>query len=49
VKQTCADGYGPSGEPVTGLGVPILTGEFTVLNAKANELLQGTGLDVSNI
>ena len=31
------------------LGVLILTGEFTVLNAKANTLLQGTGLDVSNI
>jgi cytochrome c-type biogenesis protein len=31
------------------LGVLILTGEFTVLNAKANTLLQGTGLDVSGI
>jgi cytochrome c-type biogenesis protein len=31
------------------LGVLILTGEFTVLNAKANALLQGTGLDVSNV
>jgi cytochrome c-type biogenesis protein len=31
------------------LGVLILTGEFTVLNARANELLQGTGFDVSNI
>jgi cytochrome c-type biogenesis protein len=31
------------------LGVLIITGEFTVLNAKANSLLQGTGLDVSGI
>jgi cytochrome c-type biogenesis protein len=31
------------------LGLLILTGEFTVLNAKANELLQGTGLDVSSV
>jgi cytochrome c-type biogenesis protein len=31
------------------LGLLILTGEFTVLNAKANTLLQGTGLNVSNI
>jgi cytochrome c-type biogenesis protein len=31
------------------LGLLILTGEFTILNAKANTLLQGTGLNVSNI
>ncbi len=31
------------------LGVLILTGEFTILNAKANSLLHGTGLDVSSI
>ena len=31
------------------LGVLIVTGEFTILNAKANTLLQGTGLDVSSI
>ncbi len=31
------------------LGVLILTGDFTVLNAKANAMLQGTGLNVSNI
>ncbi|HLB21870.1 MAG TPA: cytochrome c biogenesis protein CcdA [Solirubrobacteraceae bacterium] len=31
------------------LGVLIITGEFTVLNAKANSLLQGTGLDVSGV
>jgi cytochrome c-type biogenesis protein len=37
------------GVVMIGLGVLILTGEFTVLNAKANVLLQGTGLDVSSI
>jgi cytochrome c-type biogenesis protein len=31
------------------LGVLIITGEFTILNAKANTLLQGTGLSVSSI
>ena len=31
------------------LGLLILTGEFTVLNAKANTLLQGTGLNVSSV
>jgi cytochrome c-type biogenesis protein len=31
------------------LGVLIVTGEFTILNAKANTLLQGTGLNVSNL
>jgi cytochrome c-type biogenesis protein len=31
------------------LGVLILTGEFTILNTKANDLLQGTGLNVSSI
>jgi cytochrome c-type biogenesis protein len=31
------------------LGLLILTGEFTILNAKANSLLQGTGLDVSGV
>jgi cytochrome c-type biogenesis protein len=31
------------------LGLLILTGEFTILNAKANALLQGTGLNVSSI
>jgi cytochrome c-type biogenesis protein len=37
------------GAIMIGLGLLILTGEFTVLNAKANALLQGTGLDVSSI
>ncbi len=32
-----------------GMGVLILTGEFTILNAKANTLLQGTGLNVSSV
>jgi cytochrome c-type biogenesis protein len=31
------------------LGVLMLTGEFTILNARANSLLQGTGLDVSSV
>jgi cytochrome c-type biogenesis protein len=31
------------------LGVLIVTGEFTTLNSQANELLQGTGLNVSSI
>jgi len=31
------------------LGVLILTGEFTILNTRANSLLQGTGLDVSGV
>lgn len=31
------------------LGVLILTGEFTILNAETNSLLHGTGLDVSGI
>jgi len=31
------------------LGTLILTGEYTILNAEANSLLQGTGLNVSNI
>jgi cytochrome c-type biogenesis protein len=31
------------------LGVLIVTGEFTTLNSQANELLQGTGLNVSNV
>jgi cytochrome c-type biogenesis protein len=31
------------------LGLLILTGEYTMLNAQANSLLQGTGLDVSSV
>jgi cytochrome c-type biogenesis protein len=37
------------GAVMIALGLLILTGEFTVLNAKANSLLHGTGLDVSSI
>jgi cytochrome c-type biogenesis protein len=40
---------GIGGAVMIALGVLILTGEFTILNAKANALLQGTGLDVSKI
>jgi cytochrome c-type biogenesis protein len=37
------------GAVMIALGLLIVTGEFTILNAKANTLLQGTGLDVSGI
>ena len=37
------------GAVMVALGLLILTGEFTILNAKANALLQGTGLDVSRV
>jgi cytochrome c-type biogenesis protein len=40
---------GIGGVVMIALGLLILTGEFTILNAKANTLLQGTGLNVSNI
>jgi cytochrome c-type biogenesis protein len=40
---------GIGGVVMIGLGVLILTGDFTILNAKANTLLQGTGLNVSGI
>jgi cytochrome c-type biogenesis protein len=40
---------GVGGAVMIVLGLLILTGEFTILNAKANALLQGTGLNVSNI
>ena len=40
---------GIGGAVMITLGLLILTGEFTVLNAKANSLLQGTGLEISNI
>jgi len=33
------------GVVLVGMGLLILTGEFTILNAKANTLLQGTGLN----
>ncbi len=37
------------GAIMVGLGLLILTGEFTTLNSQANSLLQGTGLDVSSV
>jgi cytochrome c-type biogenesis protein len=40
---------GVGGAVMIALGILILTGEFTILNAKANTLLRGTGLDVSSI
>jgi cytochrome c-type biogenesis protein len=40
---------GVGGIVMIALGLLILTGEFTILNAKANALLQGTGLNVSGI
>ena len=40
---------GVGGAIMIALGLLILTGEFTVLNAEANRLLQGTGLDVSSV
>ncbi len=40
---------GAGGVVMIALGVLILTGEFTVLNAQANTWLQGTGLNVSSI
>jgi cytochrome c-type biogenesis protein len=40
---------GIGGAVMIALGLLILTGEFTVLNSQANNLLQGTGLNVSNI
>ncbi|HTA14096.1 MAG TPA: cytochrome c biogenesis protein CcdA [Solirubrobacteraceae bacterium] len=40
---------GVGGAIMIALGLLILTGEYTILNAQANSLLQGTGLDVSNI
>jgi cytochrome c-type biogenesis protein len=40
---------GVGGAIMIALGLLILTGEYTVLNSQANSLLQGTGLDVSNV
>lgn len=40
---------GVGGVVMIALGLLILTGEFTILNAKANALLQGTGLSVSSV
>jgi cytochrome c-type biogenesis protein len=40
---------GVGGAVMIVLGLLIVTGEFTILNAKANALLQGTGLNVSSV
>jgi cytochrome c-type biogenesis protein len=40
---------GVGGAVMVVLGVLIVSGEFTILNAEANRLLQGTGLDVSSV
>lgn len=40
---------GLGGAVMIALGVLIITGEFTILNAETNSLLHGTGLDVSGI
>jgi cytochrome c-type biogenesis protein len=40
---------GAGGAVMIALGILILSGEFTILNAEANRLLQGTGLDVSKV
>jgi len=40
---------GVGGAVMIALGLLILTGEFTTLNAQANTLLHGTGLDISNV
>jgi cytochrome c-type biogenesis protein len=37
------------GAVMIAMGLLILTGEFTILNAKANALLQGTGLDLTKL
>ncbi len=40
---------GIGGAVMIGLGLLILTGDYTTLNSQANSLLHGTGLDVSGI
>ncbi len=40
---------GVGGAVMIVLGVLILTGEYTILNAETNSWLQGTGLNVSNV
>lgn len=49
VKRHYAVIVGVGGAVMIALGLLILTGEFTVLNAQANSWLHGTGLDVSKI
>jgi cytochrome c-type biogenesis protein len=40
---------GVGGAVMIALGLLIVSGEFTILNAEANRLLHGTGLDVSSV
>lgn len=49
VKRHFSVIVGVGGLVMIALGLLIVTGEFTVLNAQANSWLQGTGLDVTNI
>ncbi|MGA9875285.1 MAG: cytochrome c biogenesis protein CcdA [Solirubrobacteraceae bacterium] len=49
VKRHFAVIVGIGGAVMIALGLLILTGEFTVLNSQANDLLQGTGLNASSI
>ena len=49
VKRHYAVIIGAGGVVLIGMGVLILTGEFTILNAKANTLLQGTGLNFTSL
>ncbi len=49
VKRHYAVIVGLGGAVMIVLGLLILTGEFTILNAQANSWLHGTGLDVSKI
>ncbi len=49
VKRNFPVIIGIGGAVMIALGLLIVTGEFTVLNAQANTWLQGTGLDVSGV
>jgi cytochrome c-type biogenesis protein len=49
VKRHFSVIVGVGGVVMIALGLLIVTGEFTVLNAQANSWLQGTGLNVSGI
>ena len=49
VKRHFSVIVGVGGVVMIALGLLIVTGEFTVLNAQANSWLQGTGLDVGQV
>ena len=49
VKRHYAVIVGVGGVVMIALGLLILTGEFTILNAQTNNWLHGTGLDVSKV